>query len=154
MIVAKLEDLSAQAPASKNLTAALRYLETARSQNLADGRYEVDGETVYALAQSYTTLPADDSAKYEAHRRYIDIQYIVEGCEAMGYAPLDKMTVTKEYNPDKDVVNGACPLAQSTLVKVFAGEAAVFFPSDAHAPKLAVNEPAAVKKIVLKVKID
>jgi YhcH/YjgK/YiaL family protein len=49
---------------------------------------------------------------------------------------------------------GTCPLAQATLIRVDAGQAALFFPSDAHAPKLAVAAPGPVRKIVVKVQLE
>ena len=154
MIAAKLEELFGQVPASGAIRQGLDFIRANRSASLADGRYEIDGERVYALVQSYTTLPAGDGSKYEAHRRSLDIQFICEGSEAMGWAPLENMKVTQDYNPDKDVLLGTCPLAAATLVRVDAGQAAIFFPSDAHAPKLAAGEPGAVCKIVIKVKLD
>ena len=153
MIVARLADLSQQAVGHAALQAALTYLAKHCSDELADGRYEVDGERIYLLVQRYTTLPLEPSAKYEAHQKYIDIQYIVEGVEGMGWAPLDQMAVTKPYNPEKDVVNGTCPPQEATVVQVRAGEAAIFFPSDAHAPKLACGQAAPVTKMVLKVAV-
>lgn len=153
MIIAKFEELAGQVPASANIEKGLNYLSSARDQDLPDGRYEVDGERVYALVQSYQTLPEDENAKYEAHRRYIDIQYIVSGVEGMGWAPLDQMQVNQEYSMEKDVVLGTCPISRATLVQVNAGEAAIFFPGDAHAPKLACGAPGPVKKIVVKVAV-
>lgn len=154
MIVAKLAELLNEIPASPRLQQALQYIQENQSADLADGRYEIDGDKVYALVQSYTTLPMSDQSKYEAHQNYIDIQYIASGQEAMGWAPLEQMMVTKAYDPAKDVVLGTCPVEIATKVKVNAGEAAIFFPQDAHAPKLAVGEPCPVKKIVLKVAIQ
>ena len=153
MIVAPLEELYAQSPASARMKQALDYLAQARSAGLADGRYEIDGDRVYALVQSYETLPAGDDAKYEAHRNYIDVQFIVDGIEAMGWAPLEAMVENKPYTPEKDVVLGTCPPAAATLVKVTAGQAAIFYPADAHAPKLAAGAPCPVKKIVVKVAV-
>jgi YhcH/YjgK/YiaL family protein len=151
MIIATLEELYQQVPALPRLKQALDYLAQARSQELADGRYEIDGEQVFALVQSYETLPNDENAKYEAHRKYIDVQYIVDGLEGMGWAPLEQMAVTKAYAEEKDIVLGTCQQAVATLAKVAAGQAAVFFPQDAHAPKLAVDGPCPVKKIVVKI---
>jgi biofilm protein TabA len=153
MIVGKLDVLKGQIPSSPRLDKALAYLAETSAQDLPDGRYEIDGDAVYALVQSYDTLPADEKSKYEAHRKYIDVQYIASGIEVMGWAPLADMVVTKEYLPEKDVVNGSCPFSASTLVKVAAGQAAIFFPEDAHAPKLAAGQPAPVKKIVIKVAV-
>lgn len=153
MIIATLEELYNQIPNLPRMKQALDYLAQARGQGLADGRYPIDGDLVYALAQSYETLPNDENAKYEAHHKYIDVQYIVEGEEGMGWAPLAQLAVNKPYSDEKDVVLGTCPLAVASLVKVAAGQAAIFFPEDAHAPKLAVGSPCPVKKIVVKVAI-
>jgi biofilm protein TabA len=153
MIVGKLEVLADQVPASSRLQKALIYLKEAGVQNLPDGRHEIDGSVLYALVQSYETTPVDEHSKFEAHRKYIDVQYIADGIEIIGWAPLAAMAVTKEYSEEKDIAFGTCPLAVSTQVKVAAGQAAIFFPEDAHAPKLAVGTPAAVKKIVVKVAV-
>jgi biofilm protein TabA len=154
MIVADMNELYHQIPASPRLTQALDYIRAANAMEMADGRYEIDGDKVYALVQSYQTLVIDENAKYEAHRKYIDVQFIATGVEIMGWAPLEKMQVNKEYNPEKDVVLGTCPPALTTLTRVDVGQAAIFFPQDAHAPKLACGEPAPIKKIVVKVLID
>lgn len=153
MIVGKLEELKGQIPASARLQKALEYLLEARAQNLAVGRYEIDGESLYALVQAYDTLPVDEKSKYEAHRKYIDVQYIAEGIEVMGWTHLSNMAITQEYQPEKDAALGVCSPDAATLVKVAAGQAAIFFPEDAHAPKLAATSPAPVKKIVVKVAI-
>lgn len=153
MIIASLEELFTQIPASPLLERALRYIQENRAANLPDGRYEIDGSRLYALVQSYETLPNGPDAKYEAHRNYIDVQYIVSGVEGMGWVALDCLQVPQAYNPDKDVVLGKCPPELATLTRVDAGQAAIFFPADAHAPKLAVSAPAAVKKIVVKVAV-
>jgi len=153
MIIATLEELYSQIPDMPRLKQALDWLAQARGQGLADGRYPIDGEQVYALVQSYETVPNGENAKYEAHRKYIDVQYISDGQEGMGWAPLNQLVVNKAYDEGKDVVLGTCPLAIATLAKVDAGQAAIFFPQDAHAPKLAVTSPCPVKKIVVKVLI-
>ena len=152
MIVAKLEELLNQVPNKPTLQKGLNYLLQARGANLSDGRCEIDGEQVYALVQSYQTLPMSE-AKYEAHRSYIDIQYILSGTEVMGWAPLDQLQITQDYQPEKDILFGTCAPQSITPLVVAAGQAAVFFPEDAHAPKLALGSPAQVKKIVVKIQI-
>jgi YhcH/YjgK/YiaL family protein len=151
MLLAKLGDISNQMKSSANLDQALAYLQSADIHRLADGRYAIDGDRVYALVQSYDTLVTE--AQFEAHRRYIDIQYIAIGSERMDWLPVEQMTITQDYQTEKDVCKGvdAGGLAVSALVR--AGQAAIFFPEDAHAPKLAVGQPEAVRKIVIKVVI-
>ncbi|WP_369461599.1 YhcH/YjgK/YiaL family protein [Thermoclostridium stercorarium] len=59
---------------------AFRFIREFHQNEKEDGRYEIDGNDVYALVQSYTTLPSDQ-CKWESHDKYIDIQYIVRGKE-------------------------------------------------------------------------
>jgi biofilm protein TabA len=154
MIVADVKELYQQIPASPRLTQALDFIRTAKALELPDGRIEIDGDKMYALVQSYQTLVIDENPKYEAHRKYMDVQFIASGVELMGWAPLDRMQVTKDYNPEKDIILGTCPASLATLTRVDAGQAAIFFPQDAHAPKLACGDPGPVKKIVIKVAVD
>jgi YhcH/YjgK/YiaL family protein len=154
MIIAALEDLTHQIPALPLLEQALRYIEANRERDLADGRHEIDGRRLYALVQSFETLPVDENNRYEAHRDYIDVQYICTGTEGMGWAPQRCLQITDPYNPEKDVLFGQCPAGLATFTLVAAGQAAIFFPEDAHAPKLAVGAPGWVKKIVVKVAIE
>lgn len=102
--------------------------------------------------QAYETEVAGELVEVEAHRKYIDVQYICAGVEMMGWLPLALATGLSTYNPDKDVTKGDVPAAELTPVQVRAGNAAIFYPEDAHAPKLAVGVPVPVRKIVLKVR--
>ena len=136
---------------SKNLKTAFLYLTSTDFSVLEAGRYEVDGDNVYALVQAASTrLKAD--AKWEGHHKYIDIQYIVEGTELMGVQEISAMKVSKEYDDVKDALffedNGS-----GLIVKVTSGHFAVFFPTDAHMPLLAETQPMPVKKVVIKVKV-
>lgn len=148
MLLAILADLSNQMQATPRLQKALAYLESAEIDNLPDGRYEVDGDLVYALVQSYETLVS--GIPFEAHRKYIDIQYIASGCERMDWLPVDQMEITQAYTAEKDICKGMDPNGLAVPAIVRAGQAAVFFPEDAHAPKLAVGQPVPVRKIVIK----
>ncbi len=67
----------------------------------ADGKYLIDGENIYYTIQKYTTKP-QTLCKLEAHRKYIDIQFLLDGAEILGYAPLKDLKTVEEYNPQKD----------------------------------------------------
>ena len=151
MIITDLAHLSQQAELSPALAMALAYLEQVAGQPLPDGRVDIDGADVYALVQSYETLAGEP--RFEVHRRYIDIQYVVSGTEIIGWAPLPAMVVTDGYDPAKDIAFGCVPPDQVTLVRLHVGQLAVLYPSDAHAPKLAAGVPGPVKKIVVKVAV-
>jgi len=112
-----------------------------------DGRYELLGAEVFALVQTYDSKPRS-AGKWEAHRKYTDIQYIVEGSEVMGCAPLAELHEVELFDVVRDV--GFCDGSVGNFFKVSAGEFAVFFPHDAHMPSLAIAAPARVKKVVIK----
>ena len=113
-----------------------------------DGKYEIDGKNVFISVMTGPTKPKADKF-FEIHRDYIDIQYIVSGEEIMGNESLDKLTPATEYKPDVQKLNLNDEYDQ---IKLEAGEFAIFFPYEPHAPGIAVNDvPVEVKKIVVKV---
>ena len=131
---------------------AFDFIKAAVADNRPAGKYEIDGDNLYASVQSYDTKLAAD-AKFEGHKRYIDIQYIVSGEEVMKVADISKMTASTAYNDAKDCTFYEDTVAASVLT-LRQGEYAVFFPHDIHMPGIAPNEtPASVHKIVVKVKI-
>lgn len=131
--------------------AAFRALQTPELLQAEPGRYELQGADLFALPQHYTTKPRD-KGKWEAHRRYIDIQYVVSGAELMGHAPLANMSVTEPYNEEKDILFLS---GQGNYFTVTAGQFAIFYPHDVHMPTLAANDvPAPIHKIVIKVLAD
>lgn len=150
MIVAKLERAAEQTVPTPAMKRAYQFLLESRSKPPAEGRIEIDGDRVYAIVQSYETKRSDEP-KFEAHRRYIDIQYITGGEEVIGWTPLEKMTVTVPYDAAKDALLGKASAGDVTPVLLRPGELAVFYPSDAHAPKQSAGGPAKVAKIVVKV---
>jgi biofilm protein TabA len=119
--------------------------------DIADGRYELEGDRLFALVQSYTTVPAAEK-RFEAHHRYIDIQFLHSGEEFIGYAPLASLTAADEFNPKKDIGFFHEPAASTPCV-LHAGDFAIFFPQDGHKPGCALRGPAAVRKIVLKIAV-
>lgn len=132
-----------------NLFAALQFLVKTDLSNLQVGRMDIDGDRLYMLVQEYDTKPAEHGI-WEAHRRYIDVQYLVSGHERMGFAHLSVMQLG-EYVPENDFqpMSGV-----GNSVDVFAGAFVIFFPQDGHMPGLCVDLPEKVKKVVLKVKLE
>ena len=128
---------------------ALEILRDTDFSQLEDKRYEVDGDNLFFFLQSYETKPDNDTP--EAHRKYIDIQFLVSGREKMGVAPLEDMSDEVEARPDGDIWFYRGPMDYITLT---AGDRfAVLWPGDAHAPSIAVDSPAPCRKCVVKVKV-
>jgi YhcH/YjgK/YiaL family protein len=154
VIVAKLDQIAQQAELFPRLRKALDYLQNLDPQGLEPGTVEIDGRQVYAMIQSYTSRKVTENPRFEAHHRYLDIQYLVSGTEAMGWAPLDQLEVNVPYIDDKDVLLGTVPAEARTLVPFTAGYAILLYPSDAHGPGLAAGEPEPIVKVVVKVLLD
>ena len=106
------------------------------------------------MVQSYTSRPVTEDPRFEAHIKYVDIQYLVSGAEAMGWAPQDQLVVSLPYLDEKDIMLGTVPAEVRTLVPFSAGYAILLYPTDAHGPGLAAGEPEPVLKVVVKVLLD
>ena len=117
-------------------------------------RVDLQGDDVFALVQRYRTKSPEEGF-WEAHRRYIDVQCVIEGAENMGCAPLESMRITQPYDAEKDYVMLAPRRPEDVnYVCVPEGMFAIFMPHDAHFPGLAVGgKIASVKKIVVKVAV-
>jgi YhcH/YjgK/YiaL family protein len=136
---------------SPRIKTALEYISKTDFSKLEPQRIELDGTNLYVLVQEYDSLPKEQG-KWECHRKYIDIQYIADGIEQIGFTNIANMKPITEYNPDKDVSFLSGTGDYITLTK---GSYGIFFPDDAHQPKIAPeNKSGKIKKIVVKVKID
>ena len=150
MIATPLENADRQAPGSEGFTKAFAFLRRRDLAALPDGRYDIDGDRVFALVQRYETAPAAEP-RFEAHRAYIDVQYLASGSEVIGWAPLGGLRVSEPYDGEKDACFGSA--AAWTPLRLGPGELAVLYPEDAHAPRLADGGPGKVMKVVVKVSL-
>jgi YhcH/YjgK/YiaL family protein len=150
MILDRLEHAKLYRPLAVDIARALDFLQQNNLRELADGRHVLDGDRLFAIVQRYQPKPAKE-ALWESHRKYIDVQYVVEGSEWIGYAPLrDTWPITQAYDALKDV--GFFD-AKGVLMEVPAGSFAIFMPQDVHAPGLTTESPDAVApvcKVVVK----
>ena len=127
------------------------FIEKAEKENLAVGRYDIDGDNIYAMVQSYNTR-ADREGVFEAHGKYIDIQYIISGAEEIDFAKLEDCEIHKPYDESIDAGLYTCSDFGTAVLKQ--GDFAIFFEKDAHRPGVGYKEISApVQKIVVKVKI-
>ena len=101
------------------------------------------------LVQQGTTKAADGQL-LEAHREFLDIQYIVRGGETVGWAPLDTLTLSGEFNTvkDKGMYAGHCD-----FMDIAQGYCYVVFPEDAHMPGSHLEAPQDYTKLVIKLKV-
>ena len=133
----------------KKLEKALEIIEELDWESVECGTYPVDDDIYYMVQEYETKYPHE--ARYEAHQKYVDIQYIVKGIERMEFAETKDLEVDEAYNAEKDVVFLKEPKEIDACI-VEAGDYRIFYPEDAHRPSLCVGEPAKVKKILAKIK--
>ena len=149
MILATIEQAYRYANCHKGLSRGFEFLQTTKLDELPDGKLEIDGGRLYAIV-AHDQGRGRDGAILEAHRKYIDIQYVISGNELIGWQPLASCrTVKQTYNSDTDLAFFLD--RSSTWFELAPCSFAVFFPEDAHAP-LAAQGP--VHKVVVKVAVD
>jgi YhcH/YjgK/YiaL family protein len=134
---------------AERLALGLKFLQEGSVLELLPSRIELDGDKVFAMIQHYNTKPKEQGA-WEAHRKYIDIQYVAEGQELMGHANLGHLQAG-EYDAEKDFV---LLKGEGSFVLMKAGTFVILAPQDAHMPQIAVDVPQPVKKVVIKVAVD
>lgn len=149
MILDNIKNLKNYPFADGRLLRALEYLRDTDFSALPDSTCQVDGSDLYYFVQTYETRPANDTP--EAHRQYVDIQYVLSGTECMGVGQLEQMTEEVEARPQKDIWFYHGPMDTITVSQ---GMFAVFFPNDVHAPCVSPASGAnTVRKCVFKVKL-
>lgn len=128
----------------------LDWIANQDAASLEAGTYELQGRDVYVMVQDVTTQPAQ-VRRPERHDDYLDIQYVVSGVERMGYVPYTGRETVREDPEGRDVVFYQ-DLEGETFVDVTPGCYCIFFSNDIHRPGCAAGEPAAVRKVVGKVR--
>ena len=151
MILDRLENSKLYIPLHKNFGRAFSFLcETDLSQ-LGAGRHEIDGDRLFASVDRYDTQKREEGF-FEAHRRYIDVQYVQSGRERIGLQAVAGMQVQEGYNYQKDIGVYA---GNGDFILLGEGCFMILYPHEAHKPGCRANYAAErVHKIVVKVLCD
>jgi YhcH/YjgK/YiaL family protein len=149
MIIDKIENSGLYLNLSKRIAKAFKYVDSTDFSRIEPGRYEIEDDNIFAMVNEYETKNVSDCI-LEAHRKFIDIQYICSGVELIGVAPLVNQIPTKEYDETKDC---AFFNEETSFVKMTGGMFAIFFPDDLHMPGVKTDSISKVKKVVIKVRI-
>ena len=128
---------------------AFHFLKNQPLSPELDQRLAINGDLIHA---TYMRRPGKtrETAKMEAHRRYIDIQFLLSGDEEIGWKPTPECTMPEEeFNPERDVqFFHDSPDSWHSLRP---GQFAIFYPEDTHAPMVGTRE---ITKVVIKVAVD
>jgi len=128
---------------------AFTFLRQKDLAELPADRYEIDGEKLFCMISKGPGRSRAE-AKLEAHRKYIDIQYVIAGIDEMGWKPTaDCKVIDTEYDEDKDIM--FFKDQPDSWTPVPAGSFVIFFPQDAHAPLVSSGE---IHKVVLKIAVE
>ena len=127
---------------------ALKFLAETDFTKMELGRYELQGDDIFYMVQRYETDP--DKTIAEAHKKYIDIQFMVDGEEIIGVAPICCEKTETEARPENDVWFYECKTEPLTLIK---NSFMVLYPNDLHCPGVAVDGARECHKVVVKVKV-
>lgn len=129
---------------------AFAFLRDSDLLSLETGIHRIEGSDLFAIVQEYVTLEESET-RYEAHRRYADIQYVIAGSERIGIVPLEDTIEVTRYDEEKDLVFLEAP--SDVYHSATAEHFFVFLPSDAHRPCVMIKERGKVRKIVVKVRL-
>lgn len=128
---------------------AFDFLEDLKVVALEDGKYEIEGTSIFAIIQSSTTKPKEAQV-WEAHKKYADIQCLLSGSEWLGYAPIETMKLALTYD---DVRDFALFDGEGAYFQTHPGWFSLFFPHDVHKGCVALKTPSRIRKIVVKVEM-
>lgn len=151
--IANLDRTAYQYPPA--IARALRYLREhqERFRTMEPGVYPVEGTDVFAQVINLGTKPKEET-RPEVHRKYIDVQFSVEGRERIGFAA-DRGTsaVAEDLMAEKDILFYRGVEHEMELL-MEPGDYAVFFPEDVHRPGCEHRGPATLRKVIMKVSAD
>lgn len=149
MVYDKIDNIETCKGLSEDIYEGLKFLKNA-TPDLACGVHEINPR-VKAIVSEYETKPVNENG-YEAHKKFIDIQYLLKGKEKNYCLPIEKLKETKAYSAEKDAAFYEAEVPAQELMLGY-GSFAIYWPQDGHMPGLNADEAERVKKVVIKVEL-
>jgi YhcH/YjgK/YiaL family protein len=116
----------------------------------AEGIYELGEPGWFVNVHGYTTKP-EAECQWENHLQTIDVQYLIEGAEGIRVLPVELLGEPTLFKAESDTQKFANPTETGHLVALRPGDFVTFLPGEAHCPKIALGEPAPLRKLVVKI---
>ena len=151
MIVDKIENKDLYCSISRKFDTAFEYIINTNLSALDAGKHEIDGNNIFIIVNEYKTQDNELNI-LEAHKKYIDIQYLEKGSEIIEYEALNYQKVYKEYDTENDYA--LYYSNTKSKLELDEGMFAIFFPNDLHMPGIKNKTSNNVRKIVVKILID
>lgn len=132
----------------ERVKSAVEYLMNLSDDQLSCGKHEVREDFFYSVQEYETKMT--EQCKLESHRKFVDIQIMIDGEERMDIADISRLTIDEAYSEEKDVMFWEIPsrMVTTTLRK---GDCIILYPENAHRGAANFNQSVHVKKIVGKV---
>ncbi|XTZ37906.1 YhcH/YjgK/YiaL family protein [Salmonella enterica] len=150
MIVGNIHNLQSWLPQA--LREAIEHVKAHVTDATATGKHEIDGSRVFYLVSEDMTQPFVER-RAEYHARYLDIQIVLKGQEGMTFSTLPAGKPDTDWLTDKDIAFLPQGEQEKTVV-LNEGDFVVFYPGEVHKPLCAVQTPAQVRKVVVKMLIE
>ncbi|MBQ3149610.1 MAG: YhcH/YjgK/YiaL family protein [Clostridia bacterium] len=151
MIVDRIENLGLYYPVLKGLEEASEFVKKFYKEPSEDGRYDIDGDHIYASVATYETK-SREGAQFESHKKYVDLQAVIDGTEIISWAPVEGLKVESEsFSQGGDIAFYSGDTVMDARLP--AGYFALLFPDDAHMPCIMDKESSKVTKIVVKIEL-
>ena len=151
MIIDKLENFELYSGISNRIKMAVEHLLKKDYSKTKPGKYELLDDTMFVIVNEYNTRENELNI-LEAHKRYIDFQYMLEGTEVIEYEMFDKHQIHQDYNKDDDYT--LFKTRNISKVRFSEGMFSILFPNDLHMPGIIDGSESKVKKVVIKIRID
>ena len=154
MVIDTLRHAETYMRLGKGIETVLRFFQTYQDDGVdLPAKSILDGENIFVNGVNYTS-EAKPQGQLEAHRKYIDVMYVVEGEERFYYKPFAQVSrITMPYCAEKE-----CALveidADAAQVRFSTGQFLIFFPQDAHLAAQLWDKPCKVRKFIAKVAED
>ncbi len=151
MIIDKFENIELYLGLSSSIKKAVDYIKHTDFPELKSGKYEIDGDRMFVYINEYTTKKNELNI-LEAHKKYIDFQYVIKGQEILEYEALGTQKIHKQYDEKDDYF--LCFGKNKNRLIFEEGMFSILFPNDLHLPGVLDEKESFVKKVVIKILID
>lgn len=149
MIYCSIQDLDSYTiPLSHSLKSLKEYISINESNIFQKGKFEIESPSFFGIGLEYETKEQKECI-WEAHQKYLDVHYYIEGSEKVLVSPIQEMDSTNEYNEEHDYqfFNGEAKLE----INCKPGDVLIFKPEDIHKTGIINMQKSNVLKIVFKI---
>jgi len=149
MILDTLSNIDRYASLHPLFPRAIAFIRSTDLSALAVGIHPIIDEQLFVIVEEAQGRSRAE-AELECHRKYIDIQLVLEGVDEMGWKPLaDCLQPVSDYSAARDIqfFSDAADAWVSTPANAYC----IFFPQDAHAPLVSTGK---IRKVIFKIAVD